>query len=146
MSKKRKRHNPEEVVRKLRDADAMLAAGKDLAAVLQALVPRSRGHDPILFPTLYALHLLHQRTTSLPPGQGVSPASACLPGRDVLWNAAKAAVRVKHPHNPFRQLFDRLVAKGKSKPSAYGAVSRKLVQVIYGVLKSQTPFQYAHAG
>ena len=37
MSKKRKRHNAEEVVRKLRDADAMLAAGKDLAAVLQAL-------------------------------------------------------------------------------------------------------------
>lgn len=37
MSKKRKRHNAEEVVRKLRDADAMLAAGKDLAAVLLAL-------------------------------------------------------------------------------------------------------------
>jgi putative transposase len=37
MTKKRKRHNAEEVVRKLRDADAMLAAGKDLAAVLQAL-------------------------------------------------------------------------------------------------------------
>jgi len=37
MSKKRKRHNAEEVVKKLRDADAMLAAGKDLAAVLQAL-------------------------------------------------------------------------------------------------------------
>jgi putative transposase len=37
MSRKRKRHNAEEVVRKLRDADAMLASGKDLAAVLQAL-------------------------------------------------------------------------------------------------------------
>jgi putative transposase len=37
MSKKRKRHGAEEIVRKLRDADAMLAAGKDLAAVLQAL-------------------------------------------------------------------------------------------------------------
>jgi putative transposase len=33
----RKRHNPEQVVRKLRDADAMLNSGKDLAAVLQAL-------------------------------------------------------------------------------------------------------------
>jgi len=42
MSKKRKRHSAEEVVRKLRDADAMLAAGKDLAAVLQAL-ERRRG-------------------------------------------------------------------------------------------------------
>ena len=37
MSKKRKRHSAEEVIKKIRDADAMLAAGKDLAAVLQAL-------------------------------------------------------------------------------------------------------------
>ena len=36
-AKKRKRHGPEEIVRKLRDAEAMLTAGKDLAAVLQAL-------------------------------------------------------------------------------------------------------------
>jgi hypothetical protein len=60
----------------------------------------------------------------------------------VLWNAAKAAIRVKHPQNPFRALFDRLVSKGKSQAAAIGAVSRKLVQVIYGVLHSQTPFQY----
>jgi len=32
-----KRHGPEQIVRKLRDADAMLNAGKDVAAVLQAL-------------------------------------------------------------------------------------------------------------
>ena len=38
MSKKgKKRHTPEQVVRKLRDADAMLNSGKDQAAVLQAL-------------------------------------------------------------------------------------------------------------
>lgn len=36
-AKKRKRHGPEEIVRKLRDADAMVSAGKDLSAVLQAL-------------------------------------------------------------------------------------------------------------
>ena len=35
--KRRKRHQPEQIVKKLRDADAMLNAGKDLAAVLQAL-------------------------------------------------------------------------------------------------------------
>lgn len=35
--KRRKRHGPEEIVRKLRDADAMLNAGKDVGAVLQAL-------------------------------------------------------------------------------------------------------------
>jgi transposase len=62
--------------------------------------------------------------------------------RHVLWNAAKAAVIVKHPDNPFRKLFDRLLAKGRTYNHAIGAVCRKLVQVIYGVLKSQTPFQF----
>jgi putative transposase len=37
MTRRRKRHSPEQIVHKLRDADAMLNAGKDLAAVLQAL-------------------------------------------------------------------------------------------------------------
>lgn len=36
-TKRRKRHNPEQIVRKLRDADAMLNAGKDVSSVLQAL-------------------------------------------------------------------------------------------------------------
>jgi putative transposase len=36
-TKRRKRHGPEQIVVKLRDADAMLNAGKDLAAVLQML-------------------------------------------------------------------------------------------------------------
>lgn len=36
-AKRRKRHTPEQIVRKLRDADAMLNAGKDQAAVLQSL-------------------------------------------------------------------------------------------------------------
>ena len=34
MTKRWKRHSPEQIVRKLRDADAMLNAGKDLAAVV----------------------------------------------------------------------------------------------------------------
>jgi putative transposase len=37
MTRRRTRHSPEQIVHKLRDADAMLNAGKDLAAVLQAL-------------------------------------------------------------------------------------------------------------
>lgn len=36
-TKRRRRHSPEQIVRKLRDADAMLNAGQDQAAVLQAL-------------------------------------------------------------------------------------------------------------
>ena len=35
--RRRKKHKPEQIVAKRRDADAMLNAGKDLAAVLQAL-------------------------------------------------------------------------------------------------------------
>ena len=62
--------------------------------------------------------------------------------RHVLWNAAKAAVRVKHDANPFRQLLERLLAKGRTYNYAIGAVCRKLVQVIYGVLKSQKPYEF----
>jgi putative transposase len=36
-TKRRKRHSPEQIVKKLRDGEAMLTAGKDLAAVLQFL-------------------------------------------------------------------------------------------------------------
>jgi transposase-like protein len=36
-TKRRKRHTPEQIVKKLRDADAMLNAGQDLAVVLQSL-------------------------------------------------------------------------------------------------------------
>lgn len=35
--RRRKRHRPEEIIAKLRDADAMLNAGKELAIVLQTL-------------------------------------------------------------------------------------------------------------
>jgi putative transposase len=44
-TRRRKRHSPEQVVRKLRDADAMLNAGKDLAAVLQALEVSQATYD-----------------------------------------------------------------------------------------------------
>ena len=37
MSKRRQRHSPEQIVAKLRDAEAILNTGQDLAAVLQVL-------------------------------------------------------------------------------------------------------------
>lgn len=37
MTRQRKKHHSDEIVAKLRDADATLNAGKDLAVVLQAL-------------------------------------------------------------------------------------------------------------
>ena len=45
MSTRRRRHTPEQIVRKLRDADAMLNAGKDDAAVLQALEVTQSTYD-----------------------------------------------------------------------------------------------------
>lgn len=36
-ARKRRRHSPEQIVHKLRDAEAMLAAGKDIAEVLRVL-------------------------------------------------------------------------------------------------------------
>ncbi len=36
-TRRRRRHSPEQIIVKLRDADAMLNAGKDLAVVLQGL-------------------------------------------------------------------------------------------------------------
>jgi putative transposase len=37
MTKKRRRHTPEQIVKKLRDAEAMKNAGKELSVVLQTL-------------------------------------------------------------------------------------------------------------
>ena len=37
MTKRRRRHTPEQIVKKVRDADAMLNSGKDMTAVLQTL-------------------------------------------------------------------------------------------------------------
>ncbi len=37
MTRRRKKHRPEKIVAKLRDAEAMLNVGKELAAVLQAV-------------------------------------------------------------------------------------------------------------
>lgn len=37
MKKRRRRHTPEQIVKKLRDADVMLSSGKDFAEVLQTL-------------------------------------------------------------------------------------------------------------
>ena len=44
-TRRRRRHTPEQIVRKLRDADAMLNAGKDEAAVLQALEVTESTYD-----------------------------------------------------------------------------------------------------
>lgn len=55
--------------------------------------------------------------------------------RHLMWNCAKSAAR----HNPAcKQLFDRLTRKGYRITAAWAAVMRKLVQIVYGVLKNNT--------
>ena len=57
--------------------------------------------------------------------------------RHMFWNCARSAAR----YNPIcKELFDRLVKKGKTKGQAYGAVARKLIQICYGVLKNKEAF------
>lgn len=49
-------------------------------------------------------------------------------------------------HNPdAKALYQRLLARGKAKKSALGAVMRKLLQIAYGVLKTQTTYQQQQA-
>ena len=57
--------------------------------------------------------------------------------RAKLYFAAVSASR----YNPdAKALYERLLAKGKCKMSALGAVMRKLVHICFGVLKHQTPY------
>jgi transposase len=62
--------------------------------------------------------------------------------RAVLYMAAIVATR----HNPHvKAVYDRLLARGKSKMSALGAAMRKLVHLCFGVLKTRQPYQHDYA-
>ena len=70
-------------------------------------------------------------TLSLPTKAG--PARV----RAVLYMAAVVATKC----NPrVKALYERLLARGKSKMSALGAAMRKLVHLCFGVLKTQQPY------
>lgn len=75
-------------------------------------------------------------------------------GRAKLSKAGPARVRamlfmaaiVAKQYNPHvKALYDRLIAKGKSKMSALGAAMRKLVHLCFGVIKNQQPYQANYA-
>ncbi len=58
--------------------------------------------------------------------------------RAKLYMAAVVAIQ----YNPdIKQQYERLLKNGKSKMAALGAAMRKLVQICFGVLKHQTPYQ-----
>ena len=62
--------------------------------------------------------------------------------RAVLYMAAVVATRC-NPH--VKAVYDRLLARGKSKMSALGAAMRKLVHLCFGVIKTQRPYQPNYA-
>lgn len=59
--------------------------------------------------------------------------------RAVLYMAAIVAKRC-NPH--VKAVYERLLARGKSKMSALGAAMRKLVHLCYGVLKTRQPYRH----
>ena len=62
--------------------------------------------------------------------------------RAVLYMAAIVATK----HNPHvKAVYDRLLARGKSKMSALGAAMRKLVHLCFGVIKTRKPYQSNYA-
>jgi transposase len=62
--------------------------------------------------------------------------------RAVLYMAAVVATRC-NPH--IKALYERLLARGKSKMSALGAAMRKLVHLCFGVIKTRKPYQGDYA-
>lgn len=62
--------------------------------------------------------------------------------RAVLYMAAVVAKRC-NPH--VKAVYDRLLARGKTKMSALGAAMRKLVHLCFGVIKTQQPYQRDYA-
>jgi len=59
--------------------------------------------------------------------------------RAVLYMAAVVATRY-NPH--VKAVYERLLARGKTKMSALGAAMRKLVHLCFGVIKTQKPYQH----
>jgi len=57
MTRRRKRHSREHIIRKLRDADGMLAAGKTIAQFCQALQISERTFHNLLNTTALSCHL-----------------------------------------------------------------------------------------
>jgi transposase len=56
--------------------------------------------------------------------------------------AAVVATRY-NPH--VKAVYERLLARGKTKMSALGAAMRKLVHLCFGVIKTQKPYQYDYS-
>jgi transposase len=74
-------------------------------------------------------------------GQWKGHTSMSKTGRSQLRKAFFLPAMVAGQHNPLiKPMTERLLKKGKSKMAINGARMRKLIHIIYGVLKNRTPF------
>jgi hypothetical protein len=53
--------------------------------------------------------------------------------------AISASGKLRHP--VFREYFEQKVKDGKNKPQALVCVARRLVRVIYGMMKTKTEYR-----
>src|SRR5690606_21682579 len=58
--------------------------------------------------------------------------------RNILY---MCALNAKKTNSHCKVLYDRLVAKGKNKKAAIIAVCNKLLKIVFGVIKNQTPYR-----
>ena len=59
--------------------------------------------------------------------------------REILFNVAKSAIN-KNPY--IGKMYDEYVANGKNKMSAIGIIMHKILRMIYGMLKTNTPYNF----
>lgn len=62
----------------------------------------------------------------------------------LLYMASVCAIRKKNGNSVARELYERLLKKGKAKKAALGAVMKKLALFCFGVLRTRTPFRVTH--
>lgn len=133
----------ETIFRAWRSRDAELASSikgvgtLTAASILTAIHSIEQFHSADAFKAYFGLYPRRRQSgTKEAPARMANHGNALV--RHNLWNAARSAVM----SNPVcSDYFERLRGNGKHAAAAYGAVARKLLQIIYGVLKNQTPFR-----
>lgn len=123
-------------VRLLQSIDGV---GRKVAVTILAEVPHisafDRARDVAAFAGLTP-SLCESGTSVRKRGRMSKEGSALL--RQMLYMAALQAV--KRATNAFHSCYQSLVARGKAKMCAIGAIMHKIIRIAFGVLKHDTPF------
>lgn len=123
--------------------DSIPGIGPDTAAILMAEIKSIDAYDSAAELAAHAgLTPMHRRSGSSVRRQPRLSKIGNARLRKALFFPAMVAMR----HNPaVKALHDRLAAKGKPKMLILGAAMRKLLHIVYGVLKHRRPFDPAYA-